>query len=421
MAWFILIAYGKTNRKLKNNTMKRIIGILAILALANPLFAQTDSITRPVQNMSGDGTQGLYGTPDYLSEHPNDTIRSNNGMRNQPVSQTQNTTYPPSQTPISTNNTAGGVMNTDGDFASENPGTNINNNPFYTFDNTREPKEISKLGTNPEFTFLAHLSTSGQVYKAMKSHKDNSTLNNIIMGLGFTNGIQDLQASNITPATIPGGTTGNMGSGSGTTGYYKLIGDNGFKAWKVTGNDGQYIFFLQACGNEFYPQTGKPEGTACINAPINVVADPVTITANGRQNQVTDKVFVYYHVKRAKHGYANPEITDANPSKPLLLSTKTREELIPETYNVTLSAQTQNEMVCPDSAVNVAANINVEKSSSYTGNYPDKTNNTYKLVTKREYMRAERKMRKAERKEEKVARLTKTPVDTAEMPANKNS
>jgi hypothetical protein len=35
-------------------------------------------------------------------------------------------------------------------------------------------------------------------------------------------------------------------------------------------------------------------------------------------------------------------------------------------------------------------------------------------------MRAERKIRKAERKEEKVARLTKTQVDTPEMPENKN-
>ena len=354
--------------------MKRIFVILATLAIGTTAYAQTQD---SLQNLS-----------------------------NQDQSATDQATLP-AQT------YAGNTMDRSGSRS------------FYNFDNAGEPKEIRTLGSNPEFPFLAHMSSSAQVYRAMKKNSDNSRLNNIIMSLGFANGVQDLQASNITPATIPGGTTGNMGSGSGTTGYYKLVGDNGFKAWKVTGDGGNYVFFLAACGNEFYPNAGKPAGTACVTAPVNVTSQPVEITANGQQTQVTDRVFVYYHVKRMhKHrvNYTNSEIADNHPSKPLLLSTTTKSELVPETYKVTVNTQDQNITVCPDSTANVAANINVEKESTYTGYYPNKTENKYNKITKREYKRAERKMRKAERKEEKVARITSTPVETMEYaPAKKNS
>ena len=311
------------------------------------------------------------------------------------------------------------------DYASNGTKMNRSTDPFYSFNNPGDPKEIRTLGTNPEFPFLAKKATAQQVYRAMRQHKDNSALNNIITGLGYANGIADLQASNITATTLPGGTTGNMGAGNMQTGYYKLVGDNGFKAWKVTGNGGQYVYFMAACGNEFYPNSGPESGgTACVTAPVNITTQPVEITANGQQTQVTDKVFVYYHQKRHhKHrvSYVNSEIADNNPSRPLLLNTSMKDVLVPETYKVTVNTQDQNITVCPDSTASVAANINVEKTSSYTGYYPNKTENKYNLVSKRAYMRAERKMRKAERKEEKVARITKTPVETMEnVPARKS-
>ena len=306
-----------------------------------------------------------------------------------------------------------------------NDGQNRNGKAFFTFDNARDPKEISTLGTNPEFPFLAHMSTKQQVYRAMKNHKDDSRLNNILMAVGFSNGVQDVTADNITAATLADGTTGNMGAGSGRTGYYKLVGSNGFKAWKVTADDGEYVYFLQACGNEFYPNSGKPAGTACINDPVNITtSSPTTITANGQQRQITNKVFVYYHIrKHHKHmvDYSNAELTDRNASRPLLLSTTMKEELVPQTYNVTVSAQDGNVTVCPDSTINVAANINVEKVSTFAGYYPDKTNDQYKLVSRHIYMKTERKIRKAERKEEKIARLTKSKVKVTEEAPGSNS
>ena len=403
--------------------MKRILGIVAIMAITNYGFAQgticNTPIPRPVQDIEGDGAQGLYGTPDPFSQHPNDTFAGRcdlNGVyktqaNNQNIAEPQDgTSNADADRPAGE---AGEMMLAAGSTGGSNEGYN-NNDPFYNFINNGRAKDISVLGRDPEFPFLARLSSSAQVYHAIKKHADNKQLNDIITGLGFTNGIQYLAATNVTSATIPGGTTGNMGSGHGGNGYYRLVGANGFKAWKVTADNGAYVYFLQACGNEFYPNANKPEGTACVNAAIKVDAQPVTITANGQQNQVTEKTFVYYHEKgHRKHVYTNAEINDNRPSRPLLLSTNVKEDLVPQTYNVTVTGQNQNQTVCSDSTVNVEANINVEKTSSYSGYY-NSTKNSYTRVSKRVYMKAGRKMRKAERKEEKVARMTKTTVETTE-------
>ncbi len=302
-------------------------------------------------------------------------------------------------------------------YAQDKTTGQANRNSLYSVSNTGSPKDIQKLGTDPEFPFLQHLSSTQQVYQAIKKNagKDNlemAEFNNILAGIGFTNGAKDVAAANVTSANLPSGTTGNMGDGSLTSSYAKLdLGDDGVKAWKVTGPSG-FVYFLAKCGNAFYP--GGAKGTACINAPVNVISKPAEITATGQKNEVTDKVFVYYHMRRHhKHPkYANAAIADVNPSKPLLLNTMIKTDVVPETYKVTVNDPDQNITVCPDSAAVVNADINVEKISGYTG-YA-KPEDQYKMIKRHAYMRADRKMRKAERKEEKVARITKTDVTVDE-------
>ncbi len=289
--------------------------------------------------------------------------------------------------------------------------------PYFDFSNAGTSKDIQKLGTDPEFPFLQHKASAAQVYQAIKRNADKddhqmSEFNNILMAIGFANGAKDVQQANVTSANIPSGTMGNMGDGTYASSYSKLdLGDDGVKAWKVTGTSG-YVYFLAACGNAFYPNSKG--GTACINAPVNITAQPVEVTATGQKSEVTDKVFVYYHMRRHhKHPkYANSAIADANPSKPLLLNTTVKTDVVPETYKVTVNDQNQNITVCPDSAAVVNASINVEKISGYTGY--SKPQDQYKLIKRHAYMRADRKMRKAERKEEKVARITKTEVTVDE-------
>ena len=72
-------------------------------------------------------------------------------------------------------------------FAQSNSGS------LYSFDNAGTPKEVSQLGTAPEFPFLRNMTSPHQVYMAIKKHADDNTtsmrkLNNLLMQLGYANG-----------------------------------------------------------------------------------------------------------------------------------------------------------------------------------------------------------------------------------------
>ena len=151
----------------------------------------------------------------------------------------------------------------------------------------------------------------------------------------------------------------------------------------------------------------------CVTGQVNVTGTQATITTSGDKSVTNEKEYVYYcrkHHKKHAQEYTVAGITDKWPSRPLLLDADKKVAAVPERYNVTLSTP-GNVTVCPDSAASVNATINVEKVSSYTGNYPDKDNPTYKKVTKHHYKLAARKMRKIERNEQKVARRTGSPVE----------
>ena len=387
--------------------MKRILVILALMTAGYPLFAQDDTLQ----------------TGKTLDQIQQDAVKRE---QNQPVdnSGTQKTrTTDQSGTMTDLNGTVtnqNGMVTTDQNGVNRSKSYEGYRSPYFNFSNVGTPKNIQKLGTDPEFPFLQHKASAAQVYQAIKKNADKddhqmSEFNNILMAIGFANGAKDVRQADVTSANIPSGTMGNMGDGTYTASYSKLdLGDDGVKAWKVTGSSG-YVYFLAACGNAFYPNSGKG-GTACITAPVNITSKPVEITAAGQKSEVTDKVFVYYHMRRHhKHPkYANAAIADANPSKPLLLNTTMKTDVVPETYKVTINNQDQNVTVCPDSAAVVNADINVEKISGYAGYNPAQPTDQYKLIKRHAYMRADRKMRKAERKEEKVARITKTEVTVDE-------
>jgi len=152
----------------------------------------------------------------------------------------------------------------------------------------------------------------------------------------------------------------------------------------------------------------------CVTGQVNVMASQATITSSGNKNVTNGKEYVYYcrrHHKKHEKEYTVAGIKDRWPSRPLLLDAEKTVTAAPESYNVTLSTP-GNVSVCPDSAANVNATINVEKVSSFTGNYPVTTDNaSYKKVSKHHYKVAARKMRKVERNEQKVARKTGTTVE----------
>jgi len=294
-------------------------------------------------------------------------------------------------------------------------------NSLFKFDNagTTPPKTISKLGTAPEFPFLRNMANPKQVAAAIKRNDEKNTagmteLNDMLTNIGFTNGAKDVEASNITAYYIPSGTEGNMGSAGYSTAYCKLDGDaTEFKSWKITSGSGCYMYVLAKCGNAFYPNTEHK--TACINVPVNLSGDmkEVTLNSSGQKVTTTDDVYVYYHRKRHRHATEHPiaEISDPYPSKPLLVSATQDVQTVPESYKVTVNPTENSVTVCPDSTLNLTANINVEKTSEYGGYYPSKDKKEYKQISKRKYKRTARKMRKIDRKEAKVAHLTGVKVN----------
>ena len=153
----------------------------------------------------------------------------------------------------------------------------------------------------------------------------------------------------------------------------------------------------------------------CVTAPVSVSGNQVTLTSSGNKAVTTNEQYIYFaHRHHKKHHECTvAAITDKYPACPLRMNAGKQVAAVPETYNLTLTLPQDNIAVCPDSAMNVVANINLEKVSSYTGNYPSAVsdNITYTKVSRHHYKMANRKMCKIKRNEAKVAKMTGTTVE----------
>lgn len=153
----------------------------------------------------------------------------------------------------------------------------------------------------------------------------------------------------------------------------------------------------------------------CVTAPVSLNGSQITLTTSGEKTVSKNETLLYYTRRHARHheqAYPIAGIDQKYPSRPVVVSNVKTVAAMPETYNVTLSTPQNNVSVCNDAPLNLAANINVEKVSSYTGNYPDKSENkTYKQVSKHHYKMAARKIRKVKKNEDKIARKTGLNVE----------
>jgi hypothetical protein len=150
----------------------------------------------------------------------------------------------------------------------------------------------------------------------------------------------------------------------------------------------------------------------CFNVPVTLSGNTtkeVSVTADATKSS-TNCTYVYYHRRRNhKRPLADmySGLTDTHASTPILLSTKKDMQPRTQSYKVTVNSPDATVTACPDSTLNLQANISVEQESEFTGFYPIENKN-YKLVSRRVYMKTKRKMCKAMRDENKVARLTAT-------------
>lgn len=153
----------------------------------------------------------------------------------------------------------------------------------------------------------------------------------------------------------------------------------------------------------------------CINTPVHVQGRQVTVTTSGNKSVANKQVYIYYtrkHHHKGDQQFPVAGINDRYPSEPLLMASGQLVNTVPESYNISLVTPQQNASICPDSTLNLDAEILLNRTQSYTGAYPGTMENkVYKKVTKHQYKVAARKMRKAHRKEVKVARRAGMPVD----------
>ncbi|GAA4464455.1 hypothetical protein GCM10023093_14820 [Nemorincola caseinilytica] len=291
-------------------------------------------------------------------------------------------------------------------------------NALFRFRDGEEPRSVSRLGTAPEFPFLRNKSSANEVYRTIKRHENDNTeamnnLNGLLMQIGYANGAKDLEASDISMEYIAPGTVGNMGSSGYTYALYRLDGDpEEFKAWKIAANDGNNmgaLYLFAKCGNAFFPRTGGR--TACIMVPVDVKPDmnQISLPASGSKITTDNKTFVYYSRKRHKkddQAYPVAGLNEEYPSEPLQVVMTKDMDIRPEIYTVSLNNNRLDVSACENQTLALTANVNVEKTATYTGNYPAKDNTTYLKVSKRHYKMIARKMHNAERKANKVAHRT---------------
>ena len=297
----------------------------------------------------------------------------------------------------------------------------VRDDAFFSFGENGTPKEISKLGAAPEFPFIKNKTSADAVYAAIKKHENDKTetmrhMNSLLMQIGYTNGAKDLEPGDITEEMLAPGTVGNMGSRGYTHRLYRMemSGDN-LKAWKVApkGNNSSALYFLASCGNAFTPK--KDARAACVNVPVEVKPDmtEITLPASGSKVSSINKTFVYYtrkHHKKGDKAYPVAGINDKYPSDPLLVNEKELKSIRPETYSVSIGNSRNVVTACVNQTLDPTANINVEKTSTYTGNYP-LNGPTYLKVSRHHYMMIARKMRNSKRKADKIAKRTSQHVE----------
>lgn len=284
------------------------------------------------------------------------------------------------------------------------------NHPIYKIDNTATPKPVYSFGSDPEFPFLRHLSTPGQVVKAMNSSENArmyprqmKELNKLLTEIGFENGAKDVTASSVFSFELPKGTAGNMGNGQFHYMYARIESGNAQKAWKIVSGDGCYITFLNACGNAFYPSgvddqnattyTGKPN---CKNVAVNVTSEPKEITLSDADTKTKKKQYIYYRKGcpciACGSTWNKEDMNNGLMSEPLLVKTEDISE--PLTYKITANG-TGTATVCKSKNSSVVTDVNidketisVERQSAYLGYQKPTVEKEYIEVSRRDYRRA---------------------------------
>jgi len=121
-----------------------------------------------------------------------------------------------------------------------------------------EPKQMSRLGTLPEFGD-SHGLDSNQFFFKLKnrynsSDKDKAYLDYLFKSMGYENGFADAQSYMFSEDMLPVGTKGLLGFGEDHHYGYAVLPSNqrDREAFRILSANGAVVHFMKSCGNYFY-------------------------------------------------------------------------------------------------------------------------------------------------------------------------
>ena len=120
------------------------------------------------------------------------------------------------------------------------------------------PKQMSRLGTMPEFGD-SHGLTPDQFFNKLNArYNDNATdkayLNYLFKSMGYSNGWADAQSYMFSEEVLPVGTRGLLGLGKQHHYEYSILpsNDRDRQAFRIQSANGSVVHFMKTCGNYMY-------------------------------------------------------------------------------------------------------------------------------------------------------------------------
>ena len=141
--------------------------------------------------------------------------------------------------------------------------TNLNvcgssNVGIFNVNTSATPKQLSRLGTLPEFGDSHGLSPDQFFQKLQTQYNSNATdkayLNHLFKSMGYSNGFADAQSYMFSEETLPVGTAGLLGLGKQHHFNYSILpsNDRDREAFRIQSANGTVVHFMKTCGNYFY-------------------------------------------------------------------------------------------------------------------------------------------------------------------------
>ena len=123
---------------------------------------------------------------------------------------------------------------------------------------TTAPKQMTRLGTLPEFGDSHGMSPTQFFEKLQASYNNSATdkayLNYLFKSMGYSNGFADAQSYMFSEETLPVGTRGMLGLGKQHHYNYSILpsSDRDRQAFRIQSANGSVVHFMKTCGNYMY-------------------------------------------------------------------------------------------------------------------------------------------------------------------------